>query len=93
METTLGIVSAMDSPARAAWIMALSRSIKAVQDQAWHPVILCSEAARFLVKSSTEREIPELAVLSVPEMVSDIIVKAVGKVKIEEKKRRKNHET
>ncbi|WP_041610967.1 flagellar biosynthesis protein FlhA [Treponema primitia] len=93
LETFSGIVSAMDSPARAAWIMALSRSIKAVQDQAWHPVILCSEAARFLVKSSTEREIPELAVLSVPEMVSDIIVKAVGEVKIEEKKRRKNHET
>nr|WP_232616870.1 flagellar biosynthesis protein FlhA [Treponema primitia] len=83
VETSSGIMSAMDSPTRTVWIKALSRSVAAVLDQGWHPLILCSEAARFLVKSSTERELPDLAVLSVPEIVSDITVEVVGEVKLE----------
>ncbi|MFP3043322.1 flagellar biosynthesis protein FlhA [Treponema primitia] len=83
VETSSGIVSAMDSLTRTVWIKALSQSVAAVQDQGWHPLLLCSEEARFLVKSSTERELPDLAVLSVPEIVSDITVEVVGEVKIE----------
>jgi flagellar biosynthesis protein FlhA len=46
-------------------------------------VILCSEGARRLVKQSTEREIPELVVLSVHEIVQDVNASAVGEVRIE----------
>jgi flagellar biosynthesis protein FlhA len=83
VETASGIMSAMDPPTRAGWIKALSRSVAAVQDQGWYPVILCSEAARYLVKSSTERELPDLVVLSVPEVVADVTVEAVGEIKVE----------
>jgi flagellar biosynthesis protein FlhA len=83
VETASGVVSAMDPPARAAWIKALSRSVAAVQDQGWLPVVLCSEAARHLVKSSTERELPDLVVLSVPEVAPDITVEAVGEITVE----------
>jgi flagellar biosynthesis protein FlhA len=84
VETLSGVViSAMDPPSRAAWIKALSRSVAAVQDQGWFPIILCSEAARRLVKSSTERELPDLVVLSVPEVASDITVVSVGEITVE----------
>ncbi|MDR2079782.1 MAG: flagellar biosynthesis protein FlhA, partial [Treponema sp.] len=83
VETASGIMSAMDPPTRTAWIKALSRSVAAVQDQGWYPIILCSEAARYLVKSSTERELPDLVVLSVPEVVPDVTVEAVGEIAVE----------
>jgi flagellar biosynthesis protein FlhA len=83
VETASGIMSAMDPPTRVAWIKALSRSVAAVQDQGWYPIILCSEAARYLVKSSTERELPDLVVLSVPEVVNDVTVEAVGEIAVE----------
>jgi flagellar biosynthesis protein FlhA len=35
------------------------------------------------VKASSERELPELVVLSVPEIVSDVTLEAVGVIKIE----------
>ncbi|WP_010260069.1 flagellar biosynthesis protein FlhA [Treponema primitia] len=83
VETASGIMSAMDPSTRISWIKALSRSVAAVQDQGWYPIILCSEAARYLVKSSTERELPDLVVLSVPEVVADVTVEAVGEISVE----------
>jgi flagellar biosynthesis protein FlhA len=83
VETASGLMSAMDPPARMAWIKALSRAVAAVEDQGWYPVILCSEAARYLVKSSSDRELPNLVVLSVPEIVPDVTVEAVGEIKVE----------
>ncbi|MDR1930621.1 MAG: flagellar biosynthesis protein FlhA [Treponema sp.] len=83
VDTTSGAVSALDPPVQSGWIKALSRAAAAVQEQGWRPLILCSEAARFLVKSSTNRELPELTVLSVPEIINDITVEAVGEIKIE----------
>jgi flagellar biosynthesis protein FlhA len=83
VETASGIISAMDPSSRIAWIKALSRAVAAVQDQGWFPIILCSEAARRLVKSSTERELPDLVVLSVPEVAADITVESVGEINVE----------
>jgi flagellar biosynthesis protein FlhA len=84
VETSSGIISALDPPLQNAWIKALSRSVAAVHEHGWLPVVLCSEAARFLVKSSTFRELPELVVLSVPEIATEITVEAVGEIKIED---------
>jgi flagellar biosynthesis protein FlhA len=83
VETASGIIAALEPQTQSAWIRALSRSVAAVQDKGWHPVILCSAAARYLVKYSTERELPELAVLSVPEVVQDISVESVGVIRLE----------
>ncbi|MDR3193246.1 MAG: flagellar biosynthesis protein FlhA, partial [Treponema sp.] len=83
VETASGIIAALEPQLQSAWIRSLSRSVAAVQDKGWYPLILCSAAARYLVKYSTERELPELAVLSVPEIVQDITVESVGVIRLE----------
>jgi flagellar biosynthesis protein FlhA len=82
-ETPSGIISAMDPPSHKLWINAVSKAVAAVKEKGWMPVILCSEQARFLVKNSTDRELPDLAVLSVPEIVPEVIPEAVGMIRIE----------
>jgi len=82
-ETPSGIVSALDPPSHKSWIKAVSKAVTAVKEKGWMPVILCSEQARFLVKNSTDRELPDLAVLSVPEIVPEVIPEAVGMIRIE----------
>jgi flagellar biosynthesis protein FlhA len=83
VETSSGVLSALEPSAHRAWIKALTRSIGAVQERGYLPVVVCSEQARFLVKSSTERDIPELAVLSVPEIASDITLESLGTIRLE----------
>jgi flagellar biosynthesis protein FlhA len=82
-ETPSGIGAALDPPTHKMWIKAVSRAASAVREKGWLPVILCSEQARFLVKNSTDREMPDLVVLSVPEIVPDIIPEAVGVIRNE----------
>ncbi|MDR0315931.1 MAG: flagellar biosynthesis protein FlhA [Treponema sp.] len=82
-ETPSGLVSAMDPPSHQAWIKAVSKAVAAVKGKGWLPVILCSEQARYLVKNSTDRELPDLAVLSVPEIATDIIPEAIGIIRLE----------
>jgi flagellar biosynthesis protein FlhA len=83
VKTSSGRVSGMDPQTRSLWLRSLSRSIAAVQEKGWFPVILCSEDARALVKSSTEREIPDLAVLSAPEIARGVTLESVGFIKLE----------
>ncbi|MCL2878953.1 MAG: flagellar biosynthesis protein FlhA [Treponema sp.] len=85
-ETPSGeIISALDPPIRQAWIRAINRTVTAVheRDKGWIPVILCTEQARYLVKYSTDREMPDLAVLSIQEIVPEIIPEAVGVIRLE----------
>jgi len=83
-ETPSGIVCALDPPTQKAWIKAVVKAVTAVKEKGWMPVVLCSEQARFLVKNSTDRELPDLAVLSVPEIVPDILPEAAGIIRIED---------
>jgi flagellar biosynthesis protein FlhA len=82
-ETPSGIICAMDPPSQKAWIKAVVKAVTAVREKGWMPVILCSEQARYLVKNSTDRELPDITVISVPEIVSEVIPEAVGIIKIE----------
>jgi flagellar biosynthesis protein FlhA len=82
-ETSTGIVSALDPSTHKAWIKAVDKAIEVVTKQKITPVILCSEAARFLVKNSTDREFPQLAVLSVLEIALDIKVESIGVIRPE----------
>jgi len=82
-ETASGLVCALDPPTQKAWIQSVVKAVTAVKEKGWMPVVLCSEQARFLVKNSTDREIPDLAVLSVPEIVTGVIPEAVGMIRLE----------
>ncbi|MCL1994092.1 MAG: flagellar biosynthesis protein FlhA [Spirochaetes bacterium] len=86
-ESASGVVSALDPPSQKIWIRAVAKAVSAVKNAGWMPVILCSEPARFLVKNSTERELPDLAVLSVPEIVQDVFPEAVGVIRPDEQDR------
>ena len=82
-ETPTGIISALDPMLQKAWIKAVCKAVSAVKQKGWMPVILCSERARFLVKNSTDRELPDLAVISDQEISQEFIFEAVGIIKID----------
>ncbi len=84
LDTVNGPVAALEPAVHHAWINALSNTANVVQQAGYMPVVLCPEEARILIKVSTEREIPDLAVLSVPEIVSEIQVEAVGEIRLED---------
>jgi flagellar biosynthesis protein FlhA len=83
VDTPGGVVAALEPTIQRQWIKALTRAVSAVQQKGWLPIVLCSEGARALVKASTERELPDLVVLSVPEIIADVRVEAVGEIKLE----------
>jgi flagellar biosynthesis protein FlhA len=76
-------VSALEPALHSAWIRTLGKSVRAVHDQGYFPVILCSYQARYLVKSALERELPEVAVMSVAEIAQDYTVESVGVIRLE----------
>jgi flagellar biosynthesis protein FlhA len=82
-ETSSGVISAMDPLFHKMWLEAVKKAVTAVKEKGWMPVVICSEQARFLVKNSTDREMPDLAVLSSSEIVQDVIPEAVGMIRIE----------
>jgi flagellar biosynthesis protein FlhA len=82
-DTPSGSVSALEPSLQTAWIRALAASCATMKANGWKPIVLCSEAARTLVRNSTEREQPDLVVLSVPEVSPDINVQIVGKVTLD----------
>ena len=81
MET--GTVSALEPQLQQMWIKAVAKSVSAVREKGWLPVIVCSEKARYLVKNSTDREIPDLAVLSAQEISPNFKLELAGMIKIE----------
>jgi flagellar biosynthesis protein FlhA len=84
VETAAGPAAALEPAVHRQWINALSNAVKTVQDQGYTAVVLCSEAARPLVKSSSIREIPHLVVVSAAEIDPEISVEAVGQINFEE---------
>jgi flagellar biosynthesis protein FlhA len=77
-------VSALEPSLHSAWIRILGKSVRAVHDQGFFPVILCSYQARYLVKSALDRELPEVAVLSVAEIAQDYTVESIGVIRLEQ---------
>jgi flagellar biosynthesis protein FlhA len=83
VETADGVVPGLEPGVLRRWINALSNTVRSVQEQGNLPIVLCSEAARPLVKASAAREIPDLVVLSVQEMVPEIRVEGVGEIRVD----------
>ena len=84
VETSGGVVPALKPELQRRWINALVNAVRNVQQQGESPIILCSEAARPLVKTSASRQLPDLVVLSVPEIVPEVRVESLGEVAIEQ---------
>ena len=78
------IFSALEPTLHSAWIRTVGKSVRAVHDQGYFPVVLCSFQARYLVKTALERELPEVAVLSVSEIAQDYSVESIGVIRLED---------
>jgi flagellar biosynthesis protein FlhA len=79
-ETATGDIAALDPDFHRNWINAVANSVKAARDTGAWPVILCSESARPLVRSTTIREMPDLVILSVPEITDGIQIDSLGEI-------------
>jgi len=80
VETAKGPIASLEPEKHRAWINAATNAVHQVQQLGYMPVMLCSEAARKLVRQSLERDIPDIAVLSVPEVVADITTEGLGEI-------------
>jgi flagellar biosynthesis protein FlhA len=83
------VVSAPDPVTERAWLQAASRAGKEMREHGWPPVIMTSERARYIVRSSLEKDLPDFAVLSANEVVNDITVVVVGQIDISGKEQNK----
>ncbi|GHT49113.1 flagellar biosynthesis protein FlhA [Spirochaetia bacterium] len=82
VDTANGRVAAPPPDLNSAFLKAVNNAAMIARESGAPPVIVCSEQARALVKQLTEREIPELAVLSIPEIVQDVDVVQIGEIKV-----------
>ena len=83
VDLVTGPIVSITPDAQRAWIYSLQKSFMAFHQNGYMPVLLVQQEARILVKVSTEKEFPSLAVLSYPEIPTDIQVETLGVVKIE----------
>jgi flagellar biosynthesis protein FlhA len=83
IESATGVIAALDPQFQRLWINSVLNSVQEIQNLGYYPVILCSEAARALVRSATVRDIPDLVILSVPEISSNMAVESMGEITIE----------
>ena len=80
------VFSALEPALHSAWIRTLGKSVRAVTEQGFFPVILCPQQARYLVKTALDREFPEVAVLSVVEIALDYKVESIGIITLDKEK-------
>lgn len=83
-ETIGGDIAALSPDFHKKWINAVINTVKAAREKNSWPIILCSESARPLVRSSIAREIPDLVVLSVPEIAEGIKINSLGEIRLGE---------
>jgi len=79
-----GDIAALSSDFHKKWISGVVNSVKKARDKGFWPTILCSESARPLVRSTTVREMPDLVVLSVPEIAEGIKIESLGEIRLGE---------
>jgi flagellar biosynthesis protein FlhA len=84
VDTAQGPVAALEPAEHRRWVRTAANAVHQVQQMGYAPVILCSEAARRLVRQSLERELPDVGVLSVPEIVGDIHTEGLGEIVLDE---------
>ncbi|HBG66057.1 MAG TPA: EscV/YscV/HrcV family type III secretion system export apparatus protein [Treponema sp.] len=68
------------------YIEQMSAAIAAVRDRNYLPIVLCADEVRQLVKSSTERELPGLVVISIGEVMAagpEIKIETLGDIDVQ----------
>ena len=63
-------------------LTALANQVRNAQNAGAQPIVLSSERARPLIKAAAAREIPDLVVLSAPEIAPDIRIEVLGEVRV-----------
>ncbi|UTC58417.1 flagellar biosynthesis protein FlhA [Treponema sp. OMZ 305] len=87
IDTGNGPMAALEPSEQRMWIRSLIQAVTTMQKNGFLPIVLAPEAsARILIKNSTDREIPDLVVLSIPEIAKDIQVEVIGEIKLEQDK-------
>lgn len=81
-ESAGGDTAALDAVFHRRWINAAANAVQTAQSAGQWPLILCSEAARPLVRSSTIRDLPELVILSVPEIADGFNIETLGEIRL-----------
>jgi len=84
LETATGDVAALEPDFQRSWINAVANTVKAARDKGAWPVILCSESARPLVRSTVLRDMPDLVIVSVPEIAEGIQIESLGEIRLGE---------
>jgi flagellar biosynthesis protein FlhA len=84
VDTASGPVAALEPKVHRRWIQAVTNGVHQAQQMGISPVILCSEAARTVVRKSIQRELPEVPVLAVPEITADIATEGIGEIGLDE---------
>jgi flagellar biosynthesis protein FlhA len=84
IETAGGLVAALKPETQRRWFTAMHNAQRLVLE-AGHAafIVLCSEAARPLVRAATAREFPNLVALSALELVPDIKFESLGEIRLE----------
>ncbi|MBN2652329.1 MAG: flagellar biosynthesis protein FlhA [Spirochaetales bacterium] len=84
IETTSGRTCGLPPRILSKFINKLTNMVYTVSQQGFPAIILTSEGTRRLVRSITEREIPGLIIISVPEIDPSVRVNRLGEIKLEE---------
>ena len=83
-ETATGDIAALEPDFHRNWVNSVANAVKGARDTGVWPVVLCSESARPLVRSTTAREMPDLIILSVPEIAEGIRIDSLGEIRLGE---------
>ena len=80
LDTATGAVPALEPQLQALWTQEFSQVVVEVQNRGFLPVVLCSEAARILVRALCEREGVDVTVLSTLEVVREVKLEVIARV-------------
>jgi len=82
VETVHGNITGLSPDLHRKYITAVMNTVRGVQERGYFPLVLTQEAVRPLIKESTKREIPNLVVLSVPEIIDSITVEGIAEIRL-----------
>ncbi len=80
LDTATGPVAALEPQLQDLWTQGFSQVVVDVQNRGFLPIVLCSEAARILLRSLCEREGVDVAVLSTLEVVREVKLEVIARL-------------
>jgi flagellar biosynthesis protein FlhA len=83
-QSAAGVAPALQPETHRRWINATMNTVRGIQERGYLPIILTQEVTRPLVKAGTRRDIPDLVVLSVPEIIPEVNIESLGVISIQE---------